>query len=445
MKPPPAPTRTTAIAFPPRSSAMLSGCTMCSASACGMLSCSWLNAVSSSPMRPFGAGARNSAKALLPRAPPTAATGRQVAHGRGVHPDPGRAALSVARRGSGWRCARRPRSGTPRCHGRQAILQAPAERSAICAASDRDRQTEKLRRGEAPPASRRRASPKPISEQSCRELTSADTAPRTADATVQIARAGPGLPLRSRVHPWPLPSTPPSPGRRYISCKQVRGIWCLAPGDVRPIRDMIRAGEPPWAPARPSRVNVTMPCGQLLLQHRLDEAPDTAPQIRFDRVEPSLAGKQRLGSARGRDILVHGVVSCRRANAGLGLFSSTGDYATPIPTTSATAPIERSKTDTDGEGAEIALPRGRSDETCPVSALQAWLVVAEITAGPLFRKVNRGGVVETARLSPDAVRQILLKRAARAGLKGTLAEPVSPHGLRAGFVTTACLPQRCPG
>jgi integrase len=62
---------------------------------------------------------------------------------------------------------------------------------------------------------------------------------------------------------------------------------------------------------------------------------------------------------------------------------------------------------------------------------------AEVTAGPLFRKVNRGGAVESARLSADGVRQILLKRAAAAGLKGTLAEPVSPHGLRAGFVTTA--------
>jgi integrase len=63
------------------------------------------------------------------------------------------------------------------------------------------------------------------------------------------------------------------------------------------------------------------------------------------------------------------------------------------------------------------------------------LTAAGISAGPLFRKVNRGGAVETARLVPDAVRQTLLKRAA--GLKGTLAEPVSPHGLRAGFVTTA--------
>jgi hypothetical protein len=35
------------------------------------------------------------------------------------------------------------------------------------------------------------------------------------------------------------------------------------------------------------------------------------------------------------------------------------------------------------------------------------------------------------------VRQILLKRATGAGLKGSLAEPVSPHGLCAGFVTTA--------
>jgi integrase len=45
--------------------------------------------------------------------------------------------------------------------------------------------------------------------------------------------------------------------------------------------------------------------------------------------------------------------------------------------------------------------------------------------------------VERARLTTDAVRQILLKRAATAGLKGTLAEPFSPHGLRAGFITTA--------
>jgi len=99
--------------------------------------------------------------------------------------------------------------------------------------------------------------------------------------------------------------------------------------------------------------------------------------------------------------------------------------------------IKRSKTDTQGEGAELSLATGRHEETCPVAALKAWLDQGQITAGPLFRKVGRGGKVATTRLSPDAVRQILLKRAALAGVKGTLAEAISPHGLRAGFVTTA--------
>ena len=58
--------------------------------------------------------------------------------------------------------------------------------------------------------------------------------------------------------------------------------------------------------------------------------------------------------------------------------------------------IERSKTDAQGEGAEIAIPRGQSDDTCPVAALKTWLELSEITTGPLFRKVNRGGVVERA-------------------------------------------------
>src|SRR5208337_850958 len=97
--------------------------------------------------------------------------------------------------------------------------------------------------------------------------------------------------------------------------------------------------------------------------------------------------------------------------------------------------IGRSKSDAEGEGAEIAIPRGQSPETCPMTALQQWLTAAEISAGALFRKMNRGGAVEAARLVPDAVRQILLKRAAKAGLKGTLAEPVSPHGLRAVYRT----------
>ena len=99
--------------------------------------------------------------------------------------------------------------------------------------------------------------------------------------------------------------------------------------------------------------------------------------------------------------------------------------------------LERSKTDKEGEGAEVMIVRGRREATCPVRALRDWLNRGSVKAGPVFRKVNKAGRVELRRLSEDAVRQILLRRAAMAGVKGTLAEPVSPHGLRAGFVTTA--------
>jgi integrase len=99
--------------------------------------------------------------------------------------------------------------------------------------------------------------------------------------------------------------------------------------------------------------------------------------------------------------------------------------------------IVRSKTDKEGKGAEIGIPKGNAEETCPVTALRTWLAEGEIEQGPLFRKVNRFGAVEKRRLSPDAVRQILLRRAEQAGLKGEWSEALSPHSMRAGFVTTA--------
>jgi integrase len=99
--------------------------------------------------------------------------------------------------------------------------------------------------------------------------------------------------------------------------------------------------------------------------------------------------------------------------------------------------IARSKTDKVGIGAEIVIPRGNSECTCPAAALKVWSRDGKIKTGPLFRKINRGGAVEKNRLSTDAVRQILLKRTEQAGLKQKWSEPLSPHSMRAGFVTAA--------
>lgn len=99
--------------------------------------------------------------------------------------------------------------------------------------------------------------------------------------------------------------------------------------------------------------------------------------------------------------------------------------------------IPRAKTDPEGEGAEIGIPRGERRETCPVRALQAWLEASRCDHGPVFRRVDMWGGIDDRALNPNAVRQILRKRAEAAGLTVGAGERLSPHGLRAGFVTEA--------
>jgi integrase len=99
--------------------------------------------------------------------------------------------------------------------------------------------------------------------------------------------------------------------------------------------------------------------------------------------------------------------------------------------------IPRSKTDAEGKGAELGISRGKRRETCPVAALEAWLDRSACKFGPVFRKIDRWGTIEHRRLGGDAVRDILLKRAAAAKITVEGGERLSPHGLRAGFVTEA--------
>jgi integrase len=98
--------------------------------------------------------------------------------------------------------------------------------------------------------------------------------------------------------------------------------------------------------------------------------------------------------------------------------------------------IRRSKTDPSGQGAELGLPRGQHLATCPVRAFRDWMALAQRKAGPLFRRISTAGTIGTDALHPDAVRHILLRRAAMAGLQLD-GEPLSAHALRVGFITEA--------
>jgi integrase len=94
--------------------------------------------------------------------------------------------------------------------------------------------------------------------------------------------------------------------------------------------------------------------------------------------------------------------------------------------------IRRSKTDQEGHGHVIAIPRGVI--ACPVAALKAWLAAAGITAGPMFRPIAKGGRVQAMRLTDRSVAAIVKAHAKRAGLDP---KQFAGHSLRSGFVTSA--------
>ena len=75
--------------------------------------------------------------------------------------------------------------------------------------------------------------------------------------------------------------------------------------------------------------------------------------------------------------------------------------------------IRRSKGDQEGQGQEVAIPRGY--KLRPVEAVQTWLAAASISAGPVFRAVGRGGRVSCEALADDSAARIVKRYARRVG------------------------------
>ena len=106
--------------------------------------------------------------------------------------------------------------------------------------------------------------------------------------------------------------------------------------------------------------------------------------------------------------------------------------------------LRRSKTDQEGKGRTVAIPRGAHRATCPVRALEGWLNSARIDrsgdAGnanqnkTVFRAVDRHGNVRATPLDPNSIAKILKRALVRAGYAP---EGYAGHSLRAGFATQA--------
>jgi integrase len=95
--------------------------------------------------------------------------------------------------------------------------------------------------------------------------------------------------------------------------------------------------------------------------------------------------------------------------------------------------LRRSKTDQEAQSRRIGVPYGSTELTCPVRALQAWLELAEITKGPVFRAVDRHGNMGD-RLGDHAVARLVKEHAVLVGLDPTR---YAGHSLRAGLATSA--------
>lgn len=111
--------------------------------------------------------------------------------------------------------------------------------------------------------------------------------------------------------------------------------------------------------------------------------------------------------------------------------------------------LRRSKTDQEGQGRVVALPRSSDSSLCPEALLKQWLEVVEVATGappqgPLFRSIvsHYGRILGLSEkgLCADTVAKIVKGLARQAGLAN--AEEISGHSLRAGLVTEAALAGR---
>jgi len=136
-----------------------------------------------------------------------------------------------------------------------------------------------------------------------------------------------------------------------------------------------------------------------------------------------------LGAVRDRALLLVGFAGAFRRSELVAL--DVADLA--FRSEGLVVSVRRSKTDQEGAGAEVAISAGEHAATCPVRAVRAWLELASVAEGAVFRSVDRHGRMGE-RLDGAEVSRVVKRAAKRAGLD---ASRFSGHSLRAGLATTA--------
>lgn len=131
---------------------------------------------------------------------------------------------------------------------------------------------------------------------------------------------------------------------------------------------------------------------------------------------------------RDRAVILLGFASAMRRSELVALTMADVEFSIE----GVTLHIRRSKGDQAREGQMVGV-LASGTATCPVAALRAWLDVAGIIEGRVFRSLDRHGNLRPA-MTGEAVAMVVQRRAEMAGM-----DPAgfSGHSLRAGLATSA--------
>jgi site-specific recombinase XerD len=148
---------------------------------------------------------------------------------------------------------------------------------------------------------------------------------------------------------------------------------------------------------------------------------------------------------RDRALLLVGFASALRRSELAALVIGDGGHSVTFTDNGLLIELGKSKTDQEAQGVIIGVPFGSHAETCPVRALKAWLEVAGIEQGCIFRPVTRHGHIGNHAMSTSAIATAIKRAVFRSALAEglsqkdayALADTVAGHSLRAGFITAA--------
>ena len=229
-----------------------------------------------------------------------------------------------------------------------------------------------------------------------------------------------------------------------------RGVECL-PASPATIAEFIVALATCDTPNKPSTIGVKL--SGLSFAHRAANLPDPT---RAELVRATLAGVKaelgapprkveplELGDIRTMLAELDDSLKAKRDKALVllgfaGAFRRSELAALDVADLRANGELKitlrRSKTDQEGKGLQKTIPPISDKTVCPVEALRAWLDVAGIASGPVFRKIDRHGNLKAERMTGGAVGKVVKRLAEKAGLDW---RAIGGHSLRSGFVTAA--------